>query len=472
MTSPRHDPYVWIHLAGLATVPFWLDLCLSGLAVGDPVVPPWLELTTLGWVGTVPILWMQLQRPFYIFSIPGLAVRPDKLGEDRRRLLTLQRNWGTRILVCLSAIALFLVLYWLYQLAPIAADMTPFATKSRTAGWLICAVSFLFANLFAQVPATVIPLLLASPSTLENSRPFESTAILKRFMVLGLRVPAIVPDLDQSSTASSPSAAVPSTPSPSPSVSRVGPSETEIELSTRDSEEQAQPSNGLLTDSQADLESSVAGEQEHGTDLEEHEDSALPPRSPQPATTLPAEIATNNGSHASRSAQWLDVDETSSSHPEHAPDSFAQTSQAPQPAATAAGFSSDDAPRSGSAWEMSPSPTPPPEPPPSSEEELFQDGKGTQAQSTEGLSEVTQSSLADLETESSHGVEIALPEVHSGDASTFPKVTEIADSVEALTDILIEEDEALVTASELASTDSTDLDDQPFSGESTSNNDK
>ena len=200
MPLPRRDPYLWIHLAGLATVPLWLDLCLSGLAVGDPLVPPWLELTLLGWVGTVPILWMQLQRPFYIFSVPGLAVRPDTLGESRCRLLTLQRTWLSRGLVCLSAISLFCILYWLYQLAPVAADMTPFAAKSRTEGWLICASAFLAANLFVQVPATVIPLLLTSSKTLESTSPYEPAEILNSFMVVGFRVAAILPDLIPSVT--------------------------------------------------------------------------------------------------------------------------------------------------------------------------------------------------------------------------------------------------------------------------------
>jgi hypothetical protein len=149
---------------------------------------------------------MQLQRPFYIFSIPGLAVRPDKLGEDRRRLLTLQRTWFSRALVCLSAIALFLALYWLYQLAPMAADMTPFAAKSRSVGWLICAGSFLLANLFVQVPATVIPLLLASPEQVAKTPPYEAAAILPQFMVWGLRLSAILPDLaDPSAAPSAPS---------------------------------------------------------------------------------------------------------------------------------------------------------------------------------------------------------------------------------------------------------------------------
>ena len=195
MTLPHRDPYLWIHLAGLATVPLWLDICLAGLAVGDPVVAPGVELLTLGLVGTLPILWMQLQRPFYIFSVPGLALRPDQLSVERRRLLSLQRTLLSRLLVICSAIALLLGLYWLYQLAPIAADMTPFATKSRPTGWAIAAIAFLCANLFVQVPATVIPLLLISPTTRQKTEPFESTAILKKFMVIGLRLEHILPDL-------------------------------------------------------------------------------------------------------------------------------------------------------------------------------------------------------------------------------------------------------------------------------------
>ena len=195
MTPPRRDPYLWIHLAGLATLPLWLDICLAGLAVGDPVVSPGLELITLGLVGTLPILWMQLQRPFYIFSVPGFALRPDQLSVERRRLLSLQRTLVSRLLVILSAIALLFGLYWLYQLAPITADMTPFAAKSRTTGWAIAAISFVCANLFVQVPVTVIPLLLASPTTCQNTEPFESAAILKKFMVVGLRLESILPDL-------------------------------------------------------------------------------------------------------------------------------------------------------------------------------------------------------------------------------------------------------------------------------------
>ncbi len=194
MLPHRRDPYLWIHLAGLATAPLWLDVCLAGLAVGEPVAPPWLELLTLTLVGTFPILWMQLQRPFYIFSIPGLALRPDQLSEERRRLLTLQRGWVSRGLVVFAAIALWFALYWLYQIAPIATDLPWLMVKSRATGWGICAIAFFCANLFALVPATVAPLFLTSSRRLEQVAPFEAANILSQFMVLGLRVSKILPE--------------------------------------------------------------------------------------------------------------------------------------------------------------------------------------------------------------------------------------------------------------------------------------
>ncbi len=203
MMLPRRDPYLWIHLAGLATVPLWLDVCLAGLAVGDPTVPPWLELTTLGWVGTVPILWMQLQRPFYVFSLLVLAIRPDRLSEDRRRSLTLQRQWLSRGLAIAAAVLLFGILVWLYRLAPVAATTTPFANQTRTMGWLICAIAFFFANLFTQVPATVLGALLASAEDVSSTPPYPAASIRRGFMVVGVPLASrwldFIPDVNSSS---------------------------------------------------------------------------------------------------------------------------------------------------------------------------------------------------------------------------------------------------------------------------------
>ncbi|NER81561.1 MAG: low-complexity tail membrane protein [Leptolyngbya sp. SIO1D8] len=201
MSASRRDPYLWIHLAGLAVVPLCLDLCLVGFAVGDPALPAWLEVGSLGLVGSLPILWMQWQRPFYIFSILALAIRPDRLSEHRRRLLVLQRGWLSRVLVGSTALGLILMLSFLYQLAPIAATVMPFAGQPRLVGWLICAVSFLLANLFTQVPASVVPLLLAAPSMLQKVQPYDSASILNGFTLVGFRVPRILPDLAETAEA-------------------------------------------------------------------------------------------------------------------------------------------------------------------------------------------------------------------------------------------------------------------------------
>lgn len=194
MLSHRRDPYLWLYLASLAIVPLCLDVCLAGLAVGEPAVAPWFELMALVAIGLLPVLWMQLQHPFYVFSVPALALRPDQLAEQRRRLLTLQRGWLSRGLVVLAAIALGSALYWLYQIAPLATDVPWLTGKSRATGWSICAIAFLGANFFTLVAVTVIPLLLTSPRRLEQVSPIEAADILQQFTVLGLRVGKILPE--------------------------------------------------------------------------------------------------------------------------------------------------------------------------------------------------------------------------------------------------------------------------------------
>lgn len=238
MTLHRRDPYLWIHLAGLATVPLWLDVCLVGLAVEEPLVAPWLELVTLALVGTVPILWMQLQRPFYIFSVPGLALRPDKLAAQRRQLLTLQRGWLSRSLVLLGAMGLLLTLYWLYQLAPIATDPPWLTGKSRATGWGICAIAFLLANLFTLVPTTVIPLFLTSPTRLEKTAPVAADQILKQFTVLGLRLGKILPEVPQAvePESSDELAATATDLTPSPSISAATAASTPIVADTAEAD--------------------------------------------------------------------------------------------------------------------------------------------------------------------------------------------------------------------------------------------
>jgi hypothetical protein len=193
MRSFWSDPFLWIHLAGLAAVPIWLELCWLGLAAGDPVLPFWLELLVLATIGIAPILWMQWQRPFYIFSLIAVVLKPDQLTEDQRRLLTLFKAQRNRFLAIAAAVIAFLTLRQLYYLAPIATPVTPFTPESRWLGLLVTAIAFLGVNLFLQVPISVLSVMLTSESAFATTNPYPLESIRSDFTLLGLPVNQVLP---------------------------------------------------------------------------------------------------------------------------------------------------------------------------------------------------------------------------------------------------------------------------------------
>ncbi|MBF2035117.1 MAG: low-complexity tail membrane protein [Leptolyngbyaceae cyanobacterium T60_A2020_046] len=194
MTAYRRDPYLWVHVAGLAALPLWIDGCLAGLAVGDPVLPVGLEVALLSLIGLLPVLVMQWTRPFYLFSVLVLALRPDTLTTERRQLLAIQRTWPSRLLSAIAAIFAIALLLWLYRLAPVASEVTPLRGLPRAVGWLSCGLFFLLANLFLQVPVSAGRLLLARPRAVAKATPLDPAHVLSAFTVLGLRVGKILPE--------------------------------------------------------------------------------------------------------------------------------------------------------------------------------------------------------------------------------------------------------------------------------------
>jgi hypothetical protein len=189
------DPYLWIHLAGLAALPIFLELCLVGLAIGDPILPAWLELLLVAGVGIAPVLWMQWQRPFYIFSIVLVALKPDQLTEDQRRLLTQFKSQRQRWLAVGAAIALFFGLRWMFVVAAIASETVPAWPGGRATGLLLAAAAFLASNLFLQVPVSVAGVMLTGDSDFIQLTPYPLEQIRPSFTLLGLQIRQILPPL-------------------------------------------------------------------------------------------------------------------------------------------------------------------------------------------------------------------------------------------------------------------------------------
>jgi len=193
MQSFWADPYLWIHLAGLAAIPIFLELCLIGFAIGDPLLPVWLELLLVAVVGIAPIAWMQWQRPFYIFSLVAVTLKPEYLSEDQRRLLTLFKSPRHRVLAGIAPLLLLLLLRPLYNAAPIAAGMIPFTLEWRWLGLGLAAIAFFGCNLFSQVPVSVLSVLGHSDAAFAATAPCPLDQIRQDFTIVGFPLNRILP---------------------------------------------------------------------------------------------------------------------------------------------------------------------------------------------------------------------------------------------------------------------------------------
>lgn len=221
------DPYVWLHLAGIATVPILLIICFVGLAVGDPILPVWLEFFLVAGFGVAPILWMQWQRPFCIFSVVALALAPANISDPRRRMLRFFRTSVNQVLAIAVSIGLTLLLWQLYRFAPIAADVAPFS--SRWLGLGMAAIAFLGVNLFTQVPVSVLRLLTVSDKQLAAQVPYPPERIPLDFVLFGIRLRHILPE--------PPVRTLPTPPAPPPTPAAEAPPEPASESSEAEVDE-------------------------------------------------------------------------------------------------------------------------------------------------------------------------------------------------------------------------------------------
>ena len=198
---------MWIHLSGAATLPIFLGLCLLGLAVGSPLLPVWLEMFLVAVAGIIPVLWMQWFRPFYIFSILVVAVKPQNLTSLQHRILTLFKTKLNKGLALFVPVLLAVILWQLYRFAPLAASVAPFPPSWRWAGLLLAASAFLASNLFLQVSTSVMAVLLTPESEFAATKPYVLEKIRQDFTIAPWQVDRLLPALTAETTAAVPAPA-------------------------------------------------------------------------------------------------------------------------------------------------------------------------------------------------------------------------------------------------------------------------
>jgi hypothetical protein len=187
------DPYLWLHAAGLVALPLSLGLCLLGFAVGSPFLPLWLEVGSVAILGIVPIFLMQWFRPFYIFSALVVAIRPEKLTPLQLRLLTRFKTPINKGFTLIVPVLLGVILWQIYRISPLAEEGAPFPPQWRILGLFLAGLGFLGANLFTQVPMSVLGVLLTSDATFQGTEAYPVEKVKADFTVFGLQVSKILP---------------------------------------------------------------------------------------------------------------------------------------------------------------------------------------------------------------------------------------------------------------------------------------
>lgn len=199
MQGPKRDPYLWVHLAGLAALPLCAELCLLGLAAGDPLLPGGWDWLLVGLLGTAPIVAMQWLRPFYPFSVLLVSLRADRLNETQQRILQRWAGWETKAIALIASLLVLWALQRLDQLSPLAAEIAPL--DQRAIGLLVVWLGALLGSLLLTVALVSLWVLLTPQTAFSAIEPFPVGNVPSSFLRLSVRLTKVLPDLENAPVA-------------------------------------------------------------------------------------------------------------------------------------------------------------------------------------------------------------------------------------------------------------------------------
>lgn len=187
----RSEPFLWIHLLGIAVFPIFVGITIVGLSIGDSNYFV-LELLFLTAIGVLPIFLMQLKRPFNIFSVLFLSLKLECLSDRQKTILSLFKRFRHKVLSTITAMFMTIFLWLLYQLSPLGIGVADFLPQQRVLGLVVAAIGFFAANLFLQIPLSVLLVLLTRPATLTQIAPYSLSKIEQDFTIVGIKIARIL----------------------------------------------------------------------------------------------------------------------------------------------------------------------------------------------------------------------------------------------------------------------------------------
>lgn len=200
LKSFKSEPFLWIHLSGIVAFPIFLGITWLGLSISDRLSLFWIEILLMMVIGIVPVFLMQWSRPFEIFSLLILAMKPDKITDRQRQILSLFKMPKQRLLSVFTALLMLVILYGLYQLPPLSLSESlkellsesSILAQAKSLGLIIAYVAFAGANLFLQVPISVLGVLSNNEQQFDAIAPYPTEKILQDFTLAGFQVDKII----------------------------------------------------------------------------------------------------------------------------------------------------------------------------------------------------------------------------------------------------------------------------------------
>jgi hypothetical protein len=184
--NTRSEPFLWIHFGGIIIFPLMLGIASIGLAVGDRY-SYLIELPLLIAIAILPVLLMQLYRPFNIFSVLFFALQPKSLTEKQRKILALFQRKQQKVVNAIATGLMLFSLWLLYDFAP-GTGLANLLPQQRILGLAIASIAFWGSNLFLQIPLNALQVLLTNKLELAQIQQCSLKEIATDFTTPGIKV--------------------------------------------------------------------------------------------------------------------------------------------------------------------------------------------------------------------------------------------------------------------------------------------
>ncbi len=193
MNNFKLEPFLWLHFSGLVVIPLSLEGLWLSLSLSSPLAFWGLDFLIVAGLGIIPVFFLQFKHPLNIFSFLLLAIYPNLLTLEQRKILTLFKDKNQRIVQIITAIISLIILFGLYYFAPVATLVTNNFPQNRILAIILSSFFLGVTLFFAQVVMGIFRIFLTSQAKFDHTEPYAIERIYVDFLTPPFFVKKIIP---------------------------------------------------------------------------------------------------------------------------------------------------------------------------------------------------------------------------------------------------------------------------------------